>query len=101
MNHPVGCAGFRRLNRRNFLQVGALGAFGLTLPDYLRQSARAAVPKRERSAILVFLTGGPSHHETFDPKPDAPAEIRGEFGTVPTRLAGVRFSDSVPLLAGQ
>src|SRR5204862_5230801 len=56
-------------------------------------------PARERSAILIFLTGGPSHHETFDPKPDAAAEVRGELGTVATSVPSVRFSDSVPLLA--
>lgn len=94
-----GCAGFRRLSRRSFLQVGALGSLGLTLPE--RHSASAAAPSREHSAILIFLTGGPSHHETFDPKSDAAAEVRGELGTVATSVAGVRFSDSVPLLAAE
>ncbi|MBI1915840.1 MAG: DUF1501 domain-containing protein [Planctomycetes bacterium] len=98
-----GCAEYRCLDRRSFLQVGTLGALGLTLPDYLRRAAAAgpSPPAKARAAILVFLGGGPSHHDTFDPKPDAPAEIRGEFGIVQTAVAGVRFASSVPLLAGQ
>src|SRR5437016_250070 len=105
MPHVVGCPEFRRLSRRGFLQVGALGSLGLTLPDFLRITAAApgdaSSSAQRRSAILVFLEGGPSHHETFDPKPDAPAEIRGEFGTVATSLPGVRFGELVPLLAAQ
>jgi hypothetical protein len=85
--------------------MGTLGAIGLTLPNFLRwgASARAAglVQPQARHAILIFLAGGPSHHDTFDPKPDAPAEIRGAFGTVETSVKGVRFSDSIPLLAAQ
>src|SRR5262245_31248525 len=87
MTHIIGCPEFRRLTRRSFLQIGALGSLGLTLPTYLRSSAapgEASSSARPRSAILVFLDGGPSHHETFDPKPDAPADIRGSFGTVVT-----------------
>lgn len=91
--------------RRSFLQVGTLGSLGLALPQSFRQAAAAPVEGRPstkpRSAILIFLTGGPSHHETFDPKPDAAADIRGELGMVATSVAGVRFSDSVPLLAQQ
>jgi hypothetical protein len=90
------------VSRRRFLRTTLLGGAGLSLADFLR--ARAAAPasgERAKRAVLVFLNGGPSHHETFDPKPDAPAEVRGEFGTVQTPLAGVRFSEAVPLLAGQ
>lgn len=91
------------LNRRGFLQIGALGAFGLTLPDILRQQTDAAgsAPAKARSAILIFLAGGPSHHDTFDPKPDAPAEIRGEFASISTSVSGVQMASSVPLLAEQ
>lgn len=81
-------------SRRGLLQLGALG---LTLPGYLR--ARDPARPAATRTVLVFLTGGPSHHETFDPKPDAPAEVRGEFGTVPTALPGVRFSATIPRLA--
>ena len=96
-------------SRRTFLRVGGLAAFGLTLPTYLRALAaqepagepggsRPTAPRAKR-CILLWMQGGPSHHDTFDPKPDAPAEVRGEFGTVGTTLPGVRFSEHVPLLA--
>lgn len=91
----------RPLQRRSFLQVGGLGAVGLTLPDFLRLRAADASPGTARSAILVFLGGGPSHHDTLDPKPDAPAEVRGEFGAIPTKLPGVQFAALLPLLAGE
>ena len=55
--------------------------------------------RRAKSVIIVFLTGGPSHHETFDPKPEAIAEIRGEYGTIATRAPGVRFAEHLPMLA--
>jgi uncharacterized protein (DUF1501 family) len=93
------CSG---VSRRTFLRVGGLAAFGLGLPQYLR--ARASVPLAKTKAkrcILLWMQGGPSHIDTFDPKPDAPAEIRGEFGTVPTTLPGVRFADVAPMLAKQ
>ncbi|HEY1191775.1 MAG TPA: DUF1501 domain-containing protein [Gemmata sp.] len=93
------CSG---VSRRAFLRVGGLAAFGLGLPQYLR--ARAGAPQARAKAkrcILLWMQGGPSHIDTFDPKPDAPAEIRGEFGTVPTTLPGVRFADVVPMLAQQ
>ncbi|HEY2911642.1 MAG TPA: DUF1501 domain-containing protein, partial [Gemmataceae bacterium] len=89
------CSG---LDRRSFLRIGGLAAFGLTLPTYLR--AVAADPgqaaRRAKRCILLWMQGGPSHHDSFDPKPDAPAEVRGEFGTVPTTLPGVRFADPLP-----
>ena len=90
--------------RRTFLRVGGLSAFGLTLPTYLRARAAAeaaARPPRRSRCILLWMQGGPSHHDTFDPKPDAPAEVRGEFGTIPTTLPGVRFAEHLPLLAKQ
>lgn len=89
-------------SRRAFLRVGGLASLGLTLPGYLRVRAAApATPVKAKRCILLWMQGGPSHIDTFDPKPDAPAEIRGEFGTVPTSLPGVRFSEHVPLLAKQ
>jgi hypothetical protein len=97
-----------RLTRRSFVQVGGLATLGLTLADYfqLQQTARASgqAPLRGRAAtqcILMWMQGGPSHLDMFDPKPDAPVEIRGEFGTVPTTMPGVRFSEHLPLLAEQ
>src|SRR4051794_21249557 len=92
-------------SRRTFLRVGGLAAFGLTLPTYLKARAgadsrdsRAPLAKAKR-CILLWMQGGPSHHDTFDPKPDAPAEVRGEFGTVATTLPGVRFAEHLPMLA--
>jgi uncharacterized protein (DUF1501 family) len=89
-------------SRRSFLRVGGLSAFGLTLPTYLKaRAADPATPAKAKKCILLWMQGGPSHHDSFDPKPDAPAEVRGEFGTVPTTLPGVRFADPLPMLAKQ
>ncbi|MCS6865531.1 MAG: DUF1501 domain-containing protein [Gemmataceae bacterium] len=91
------CSG---VSRRSFLRIGGLTAFGLSLPHYLQ--ARSRHPEQHAKAkrcILLWMQGGPSHIDTFDPKPDAPVEIRGEFGTVATRLPGVRFAEVAPLLA--
>ncbi|HEY1381702.1 MAG TPA: DUF1501 domain-containing protein [Gemmataceae bacterium] len=95
------CSG---VSRRDFLRVGGLAAFGLTLPAALRLRHAAAATsgpasRTPPSCILLWLQGGPSHIDTFDPKPDAPAEIRGEFGTIPTGLPGVRFVEHLPQLA--
>ena len=93
------------VGRRDFIQtgLGALGGMGLTSMLGLRDAAAAsAVPslaKSDTRCIFIWLDGGPSHYETFDPKPDAPSEIRGEFGTVATTVPGVHFSDKFPKLA--
>ncbi len=86
----------RRCSRRTFLAAGALG--GLSLAGYLRLAA-AAPPATSRSGILVFLQGGPSHQDTFDLKPQAPAEYRGEFGPIATRAPGVEICQHLPRLA--
>src|SRR5688500_869732 len=85
------CVQFRHnsLTRRGLLQAGALGGFGLTLGDLLRSDAKATetsgkVAHRDKSVIILWMRGGPSHIDMWDPKPDAPAEIRGEFGTIST-----------------
>ncbi len=89
-----------RLSRRTFLRVGGLATLGLTLGSYLRiQSAQPARDRRSMSCILLWMQGGPSHHDSFDPKPDAPAEVRGEFATIPTTLPGIRVAEHLPLLA--
>jgi uncharacterized protein (DUF1501 family) len=93
------CSG---VSRRSFIRLGGLAAFGLGLPQFLRAKDTAGLNPAARKAkkcILLWMQGGPSHIDTFDPKPDAPAEVRGEFGTVPTALPGVRFADVAPLLA--
>src|SRR5438309_963120 len=85
------------VSRRDFLRVGAVGALGLSLPTLLRSEARAAPPgpakkmrgARARSVILVYLGGGLSHHDSFDPKPDAPAEVRGKYKPIDTVVPGL------------
>jgi uncharacterized protein (DUF1501 family) len=95
------CSG---VSRRDFLRIGGLSALGLSLSGYLRLQAAAQQTPTDRKSvncILLWMQGGPSHHETFDPKPDAPAEVRGEFNTIPTTLSGVRIGEHLPLLAKQ
>jgi hypothetical protein len=80
------------LSRRSFLRVGALGMAGLALPDLLRLRARAAQggrPVKDTAVIQIFLQGGPTHIDTYDPKPDAPKEIRGEFQPLKTNVPGI------------
>jgi len=92
-----------RLNsRRWFLQTGLTGMAGLTLPALLKQRAEAAKagrPKNNKNVILFWLSGGPSHIDMWDPKPDAPSEIRGPFDSIPTKLPGVRVCEHLPLTA--
>jgi uncharacterized protein (DUF1501 family) len=88
------------LSRRRFLQVGALGTFGLNLPQLLEVEARAATPKtRIKSCIFIYLYGGPSQLDTFDMKPDAPVEIRGEFKPIQTSVAGTHIVEHLPKTA--
>src|SRR5262249_16872731 len=87
--------------RRDVLRVGCLTALGLTAGSWsrLRADAPAARPGRARACILVWLDRGRSRLEPFDPKPDAPAEVRGPFATVASALAGVRLGEFLPGLA--
>ncbi len=92
------CAG---ITRRNCLQLG-LGALGGGLVNLLGLRAQAATPSTARSdtrCILIWLDGGPSHFEMFDPKPEAPEEIRGEIGSIATQIPGIRFGEYLPKLA--
>src|SRR5277367_2823252 len=89
-------------SRRDFLKVGALGLGGFLLPDLLRARARAAAQgqtTRNTSVVWLWLSGGPTQIETFDPKPDAPVEFRSTVGQVPTCLPGVQFGGVFPKLA--
>ncbi len=100
----IGCAEFRGLlreiDRRSFLRSGMLGAAGLSLSGLLRLEAQEAKPaKRLNSVIILWMRGGPSQHETWDPKPDAPPEVRGAFGAIPTSVPGIRICDLLPLSA--
>jgi hypothetical protein len=85
--------------RRAFLRTSLTAVGGLTLPNVLRLRAAAGAATRPTAVIFVYLGGGPSQHETFDPKPDAPAEYRGPFASIPTSVPGVRFSETMPQLA--
>ncbi|MBM3982268.1 MAG: DUF1501 domain-containing protein [Planctomycetes bacterium] len=89
-----------RLDRREWLRAGAVGLGGLTLPQLLTQRATAGTkPARAKSVIIFGLTGGPAQHDTWDPKPDAPAEIRGPFGSTQSRTVGLRVGELMPLTA--
>ena len=93
--------------RRDFIRVGALSSLGLTLPrllaaeEHAKASGRTESSKKATSCILLWLGGGPSHIDSFDPKPDAPAEIRGEFKSIPTKIPGVHFTEHVARLANR
>lgn len=94
------------LRRREWLRIGGLQALGLGLPSLLgpKPRADAASPSsfgRAKSCLLIFLTGGPPQHDTFDPKPDAPLEIRGPIGSIPTSVKGVHVSELLPRTARQ
>jgi hypothetical protein len=84
------------MTRRAALKAGFLGVTGLALPQYLRAREQQSTGSHEKSVILVWLDGGPSQLETYDPKPDAPAEYRGPFGVAKTRAPGVNFSTLMP-----
>jgi hypothetical protein len=86
------------LTRRSFLRIGSLAIGGLSLPQLLRAEATTGKPTH-KSVIMVYLTGGLAHQDTFDLKPNAPAEVRGEFKPIPTNVPGVQFSEHLPKLA--
>jgi hypothetical protein len=90
------CDGVRR---RDFLRVGALGGTAVTLANHLAWAREAGTAAPAKAAIFVNLGGGPSHLDTFDLKPDAPAEFRGEFRPIATNVAGIRISEHLPRLA--
>ncbi len=92
--------------RRDVLKVGALGLAGLTLPGLLRAEAASrangtAISKgaKAKSVVLVYLGGGLSHHDSFDPKPEAGEEIRGKYTTIDTNVSGLRISEKLPGMA--
>lgn len=98
------CSEFTQLlqhpDRRSFVKAGVLGTMGLTLGDLFRAEAHASPStKRPTSVIILWMRGGPSHIDMWDPKPDAPADYRGEFGTISTTVPGVRLGDLLPLSA--
>src|SRR5437899_358376 len=100
-NNRFGCAELRRTmwpDRRSFLKAGILGTVGLA--DLLCTEAQGARPTsggRQNSVMILWMRGGPSHIDMWDPKPDAPAEYRGEFGVQPTNVPGITLSDMLPM----
>src|SRR6478752_6745833 len=99
-SHLRFCGG---LSRRNFLQAGALGLGGLSLAALLRHRANASeggrAPTNAKAVIYVYLWGGPSHIDTYDMKPNAPVEIRGEFKPIKTNVPGFDICELMPLQA--
>ena len=94
MNSARRCDG---VSRRDLIRIGGLSALGLGLGGFfrLRNASAAGSPlkPKAKSCILIWLDGGPSHLETFDPKPDAPEEVRGPLETIATNVAGVRIGE--------
>lgn len=105
----IGCADFHRtlrqgkLTRRGFLHAGLMGTAGLALSSLLANEARGEGPARSRagtkSVIILWMRGGPAQHETWDPKPDAPADYRGEFGAISTKVPGIQINEFLPMSA--
>jgi hypothetical protein len=89
------------LNRRDFLHIGAFGGLGSLLPQSRASDATPPGFGRAKRCLLLFLTGGPPQHDTWDPKPDAPIEIRGELRPIATRVPGIHVSELFPRIARQ
>ena len=100
---PLGCPEFQQqagLGRREFLRAGGLGLAGLSLPELLAIEAQAGNrARKEHSVLILWMRGGPSQHETWDPKMEAPAEYRGAFGATQTRVPGIEICDMLPRCA--
>src|SRR5438874_1130417 len=100
------CDGF---SRREFLRVGGAGMLGISLADILRLQANAETAPADvkhkngwgnaKSVIFIFLQGGPSHIDIWDPKPDAPSNVRGEFKPLPTKIPGMHIGEHMPMMA--
>jgi hypothetical protein len=96
LDHPI--------SRREMMRLSAAGVAGASLSGWFgllaQQSARAAAaPARRKSCILLWMDGGPSHHDTFDPKPDAPGNVRGDLAAISTSVSGIQVSEKFPKLA--
>jgi Protein of unknown function (DUF1501) len=95
------------VSRRKLLTAGGLGFLGLTLADLLRGQAEAAATRKKspstfgkaKSCLIIYLSGGASHHDTFDMKPDAPAEVRGEFNPIASNVPGMQLCEHLPMVA--
>ena len=86
--------------RRKALQIGGTGMLGLTLPKLMRAAERTEVkPGRAKSVIFLYQFGGPSHLDTFDPKPNAPDGVRSHYGVIETSAPGIQICDQLPKTA--
>jgi Protein of unknown function (DUF1501) len=88
-----------KLSRRDSLRIGALATFGLSLPTVLRAESSSKKKARARSVLLVYLGGGLSHHDSFDLKPEAPAEVRGKYKGIASNVPGLQVGELLPLMA--
>ena len=88
-------------SRREFLKVGSLAMGGLNLPQLLQAESQSKQGSSRKAVIMVYLAGGPTHHDTFDLKDDAPLGIRGEFRSIQTAAPGVRVCELLPKIAAQ
>ena len=84
------------LSRRSLLKIGGLSLFGISLPQVLAAQSQSPREGKAKNVILLWMGGGPSNIDTFDMKPDAPAEIRGEFQSIATKLSGYRICEHLP-----
>ncbi len=99
LHHGKAAVNCQGTSRRTALKTGVLSCLGLSLSDLLRLQAHGAARQNNKSVILMWLDGGPSQLETYDPKPDAPAEYRGPFGTISTNVPGTQICETLPLHA--
>lgn len=101
----IGCEEFRNslktMNRRGFVKAGILSSIGLSLSDLLKIEAQTKSEgkfvSQEKSVIILWMRGGPSQHETWDPKPNAPSEYRGEFNPIDTNVSGIQICEHLPM----
>ncbi len=96
MRRSTNCSG---INRRDYLQLGLSTLLGGGLATSLKAREDSSLPTQAKACILIWMDGGPTHYETFDPKPNAPSEYRGEFKTAPTTVPGIYFSEHMKQLA--
>lgn len=87
------------LSRRTFLQIGGLAMGGLSVPRLLRAESESGVRRSHKAIIMIYLPGGPPHQDTFDLKPDAPSEIRGDFHPIKTNVRGIEICELLPKMA--
>ncbi len=100
LGRPVRNSGFcDKLSRRGFLQIGGAAMGGLSLSQILAMEAQAGIGSSNKAIINIYLPGGPSHLDMWDPKPEAPAEIRGEFNAIETNVPGIRICELFPRIA--